>query len=192
MEEVHEIHPGICRMKSLARSCVWWPKIDSDLEIKVRNCEVCQTNRKLPPEAPLNPWEWPHKLWIRLHLDYAGPFPHRCRCTLEVVRSISNEHFDIQRYHREVKNCLFNPWTSRNGSYWQRQQLCKRRVRRFPETKRNPPHQNCTLSSLIKWACRKSCPNIQGGMKKLKDGSLETRVSRFLSRYRITPQTTTK
>ena len=28
-------------------------------------------------------------------------------------------------------------------------------------------------------------------MKKLKDGSLETRVSRFLSRYRITPQTTT-
>ena len=29
------------------------------------------------------------------------------------------------------------------------------------------------------------------GMKKLKDGSLETRVSRFLSRYRITPQTTT-
>ena len=29
------------------------------------------------------------------------------------------------------------------------------------------------------------------GMKKLKDGSLETRVSRFLSRYRITPQTST-
>ena len=30
------------------------------------------------------------------------------------------------------------------------------------------------------------------GMKKLKDGSLETRVSRFLSRYRITPQTSTR
>ena len=29
------------------------------------------------------------------------------------------------------------------------------------------------------------------GMKKLKDGSLETRVSRFLSRYRITSQTST-
>ena len=29
------------------------------------------------------------------------------------------------------------------------------------------------------------------GMKKLKDGSLETRVSRFLSQYRITPQTST-
>ena len=32
---------------------------------------------------------------------------------------------------------------------------------------------------------------LKEGMKKLKDGSLETRVSRFLSRYRITPQTST-
>ena len=55
MEELHETHPAICRMKSLARSYVWWPKIDSDLEMEVRNSEVCQVNRKLPPEAPLHP-----------------------------------------------------------------------------------------------------------------------------------------
>ena len=66
-------HPGICQMKSLAGSCVWWPKIDSDLEMKVQNCEVCKANRKLPPEAPLHPWEWLHKPWIRLHLDNGGP-----------------------------------------------------------------------------------------------------------------------
>ena len=40
----------------------------------MRNCEVCQVNRKLPPEAHLHPWEWPHKPWVPLHLDYAGPF----------------------------------------------------------------------------------------------------------------------
>ena len=22
----------------------------------------------------LHPWEWPHKPWVCLHLDYAGPF----------------------------------------------------------------------------------------------------------------------
>ena len=27
MEELHETHPGICRMKSLARSHVWWPNL---------------------------------------------------------------------------------------------------------------------------------------------------------------------
>ena len=38
MEELHEIHLGICRMKALARSYVWWPKMDADLEQKVRQC----------------------------------------------------------------------------------------------------------------------------------------------------------
>ena len=74
MEELHETHPGICRMKSLARSHVWWLKMDSELEMKVRSCNICQVNRKLPPGAPLYPWEWPHKPWVRLHLDYAFPF----------------------------------------------------------------------------------------------------------------------
>lgn len=35
VEELHETHPGISRMKSLARSHVWWPRMDSDLEMKV-------------------------------------------------------------------------------------------------------------------------------------------------------------
>ena len=35
VEELHEAHPGIYRMKALARSYVWWPKIDTQLEQKV-------------------------------------------------------------------------------------------------------------------------------------------------------------
>ena len=40
MEEAHSAHIGIARIKSLTRQFVWWPKIDSDLEAKVRNCSV--------------------------------------------------------------------------------------------------------------------------------------------------------
>ena len=35
VQELHKTHPGIARMKSLARSYVWWPKMDADLEARV-------------------------------------------------------------------------------------------------------------------------------------------------------------
>ena len=30
-------------MKALARSFVWWPQIDNDLEELVKNCDDCQS-----------------------------------------------------------------------------------------------------------------------------------------------------
>ena len=73
-DELHETHPGICKMKSLARSYVWWPNMDSTLENKVRTCNHCQIHRKNSPEVPLHPWEWLCRPWERVHIDYAGPF----------------------------------------------------------------------------------------------------------------------
>ena len=61
-------------MKRLARSIVWWPGIDKDLENKVRQYEQCALAQKSPAQVPLHPWEWPSRPWARLHGDYAGPF----------------------------------------------------------------------------------------------------------------------
>ena len=58
MRELHEAHPGIARMKSLARH-VWWQRIDADLKQKVKTCKTCQSARKNPAPAPLHQWEWP-------------------------------------------------------------------------------------------------------------------------------------
>ena len=35
-------HPGATKMKALARSYVWWPKMDSEIEAAVKQCSVCQ------------------------------------------------------------------------------------------------------------------------------------------------------
>jgi len=37
IDELHATHPGISRMKSLARSYMWWPGMDEQLESKVKN-----------------------------------------------------------------------------------------------------------------------------------------------------------
>ena len=33
IEALHETHPGIMKMKTLARNYVWWPKMDKELEL---------------------------------------------------------------------------------------------------------------------------------------------------------------
>ena len=64
---LHEGHPGVSRMKALARSVVWWPGLDLELEKQVKQCAECQEAQKSPPNAVLHPWEWPSKPWSRVH-----------------------------------------------------------------------------------------------------------------------------
>ena len=71
LEELHDEHPGMCRMKALARSHLWWPGLDQDIESKVRSCSACMSVRKLPALAPLHPWTWPRRPWQRIHVDFA-------------------------------------------------------------------------------------------------------------------------
>ena len=71
--ELHVGHPGIGRMKALARSIVWWPGIDQDVEAVVRGCAACQESRDAPPHRELHPWPWPDKPWSRIHADFAEP-----------------------------------------------------------------------------------------------------------------------
>ena len=61
-------------MKSIARSYVWWPGMDTENENRVKVCHACQENVNSPAKAPVHPWEWPERAWSRVHIDYASPF----------------------------------------------------------------------------------------------------------------------
>ena len=77
LEELHTGHPGIVRMKSLARFHVWWPGLDKDIADNVHGCVPCQSVRNKPAQAPLQPWQWPKRPWQRIHVDFAGPFMNK-------------------------------------------------------------------------------------------------------------------
>ena len=53
---LHDGHPGVSQMKSLARSAVWWPGLDAELKAKVKSYEACQVNSRSPPKSLLRPW----------------------------------------------------------------------------------------------------------------------------------------
>ena len=169
----------------------------SELQMKVRSCHVCQVNRKLPPEAPLHPWGWPHKPWARLHLDYAGPFLGKMFLIVDDAHSKWIEAFPMSTSTSEATieklriafstHGLPEMVVTDNGSNFVSKEFeafLKQNGIRHIKTAPYHPSSNGIAERAVQ--------TFKEGMKKLKDGSLETRVSRFLSRYRITPQTSTR
>ena len=74
LEELHHDHPGISRMKAVARGYMRWPGLDHEIEELARSCQSCQLVKHAPSVAPLHPRMWPSRPWYRVHLDFAGPF----------------------------------------------------------------------------------------------------------------------
>ncbi|KAB0798042.1 hypothetical protein PPYR_09035 [Photinus pyralis] len=77
LKELHFTHLGISKMKNLSRKHCYWPKIDSDIEQYVKNCQECSENINLPPKAETHHWQEPRYNFERVHMDYAGPFQNR-------------------------------------------------------------------------------------------------------------------
>ena len=74
MEELHQTHLCVSHTKSLARNYVWWPSMDADLKVAVKNCHSCQLNQHEPAKALFHLWEYTAYPWSRLHVDFAVPF----------------------------------------------------------------------------------------------------------------------
>ncbi|XP_058816481.1 uncharacterized protein K02A2.6-like [Topomyia yanbarensis] len=73
LQQLHAGHPGVERMRSIARQYVYWPNIDDEVAKIVRSCNECSTVARCDRKTNLESWPAPEEPWQRLHLDYAGP-----------------------------------------------------------------------------------------------------------------------
>ncbi|KYN29369.1 Uncharacterized protein K02A2.6 [Trachymyrmex cornetzi] len=73
LEDLHAAHLGIVKMKGMARSFVYWPGIDADIERVAKACTQCAEHARAPPQMRNHHWEYPRGPWERIHVDYAGP-----------------------------------------------------------------------------------------------------------------------
>jgi len=53
LAELHSCLTGACKMKMLACSYFWWPKLDTDIEKIARECPNYQSTSASPPECRL-------------------------------------------------------------------------------------------------------------------------------------------
>lgn len=70
LQLIHENHTGIVKMKLIARSYVWWPSLQSDIETYGQNCEICQQTRNVPKEIVNTKWPKTKLPFERIHLDF--------------------------------------------------------------------------------------------------------------------------
>ena len=84
MSELHDTHLGIPCIKTLARSYVWWLRMDAELESLVKTCTGCQQHQKDLAKSTLHLWEWPEHLWCQLHI-HSGHWCFGIRTFLIIV-----------------------------------------------------------------------------------------------------------
>lgn len=74
LKMLHRGHPGITRMKALARSYVYWPQLDNDSTDIIKRCSSCAAAAKQPVKVELQSWPKATEPFQRIHIDYAGPY----------------------------------------------------------------------------------------------------------------------
>ena len=74
LQLLHLGHFGIQRMKQLARTVVYRPRIDDDIANTCRNCTACAEHQNNSPKTANHPWIMPEKPWSRIHIDHAINF----------------------------------------------------------------------------------------------------------------------
>ena len=197
LTELHEAHSGESRMKALARRYVWWPGLDQEIVKKVKSCDKCQSNQSAPAEAPLHPWEWPGLPWSRIHIDYAGPYKGEMFLVvvdayskwLEVhrMRSITSTATIEKLREMFATHGLPATLVSDNGSNFtsaEFQEFMKNNG--IKHIKVSPYHP--ASNGLAERAVR----IFKEGYEKMEEGSVQTKLSRFLLSYRTTPHSTTE
>ena len=199
MELLHSTHIGMVGMKSLARSYVWWNKLDSDIEELARTCRACGQHGKSLPKLIDHPWVKPTGPFQRVHMDYAGPFMN---CMWLVLQDAFSRWPEVIKMNRDstapatvkaLRNIFARtglPMTlvSDNGP-----QFIATEMENFLRDN-GIKHVRCaTYSPKSNGLCERFVGTFKSAMKKMAENckDLHRNLANFLLTYRNTPHSVT-
>ena len=196
LDELHIAHPGISRMKGLARSYLWWPgcwhwsRKKSQVMFRMSTPSKCSC-KSSPPSMGMA-WETMGSTtyWLRRTVFWRQDLLSHCGCSLQVVR----DHWvktNCWIYTIRHLQTLFSTHglpeiiVSDNGPAFRSEEfkdyLSSNGIRHIQSAPYHP-----ASNGLAEWAVQ----SFKRAMKKAT-GSLAVQLNEFLFRYRITPHTTT-
>lgn len=198
LEELHQGHLGIVKMKAIARSYVYWKGIDHDIEETVKNCSDCIKFKLDPVKAKVHHWEYPSAPWERIHVDFAGPIFERMFLIIVDAHSKWMEVYPLKSTNSfKTIECLGECFSrfglplvlvSDNGS-----QFTSQEFETFMENN-GIKHKTCApfkpssngQAERYVYTVKQSLRAMQG-----YPGNIRQKISTFLMNYRKAPNLTT-
>ena len=59
LENLHQSHMGISKIKARAKETIYWPNINQHIEMLIKKCKVCQTYQKQQQKELMIPSDYP-------------------------------------------------------------------------------------------------------------------------------------
>ena len=196
-----DIHTGIVRMKTLARSVVWWIGIDNDIEDLVAQCSVCQMTRNSRMDNTISKWPDVQIPLQRVHIDlffFGGQ-------TFLILMDAYSKYMDIHKLNiSNAQNVigkikifcayfgLIEEIVSDNGPPFNSSEFinwCERNHMRVTKSPPYHPASNGTAERAVqtaKVALKKIIVDNDNRIINLNDS-----INNFLFTYRTTPSTIT-
>ena len=69
LKTLHQSHQGMEKTKRLARECIFWPGMSSQIDDLVSKCTNCMQQRNNNPREPLEPHKVPDRPWEEVGTD---------------------------------------------------------------------------------------------------------------------------
>ena len=144
----------------------------------------------------MHPWEWPEHPWERIHIDYTGPFmgkmfllvidAHSRWMEVETVNTASIQNTIEHLRSMFSRFGLPQVMVTDNGTCFTSHE--------FKEFARLDHIRHLTIAPYhpsSNGLAERAVQTIKLGMKKQTNGTIQTKLSRFLFHYRLAPNATT-
>ena len=108
LQRLHIGHQGQERCKRLARTAIFWPSLNKDIDIMCNRCETCLERRNKPAREPLKPHPVPDRAWQKIGIDLFSFAGRRYQIVVDYFSKWIEIKTSTHQCRKYTCNCTFD------------------------------------------------------------------------------------